>query len=290
MRANFVGNSVVSAMTQTPASGPLLLVTTPPISLARTSTPCARSLLGAAMTKTAKMKITNPRRSASAKCNMVASLTLSRMRRPAFSLEASLTKPAAMSRGFCGPSLSAGETAAVQEGLFIRSGCTPEDGVAVREAAKTPNDIGVDLRPFQAVGVAARFIKCKPALLIREILRMLEREIEKGAHVRVNLGIEAADNSARGHRTRQWIGGKGARVAAEHVARKLIEQDQQCESTFGAVLPAGQLAGRSGLIGVEEPLLDRLVEGLVLGEPAVRSGITPERHDFSCARDHCVFR
>src|SRR5262245_40772986 len=32
MRANFVGSSVVSAITQTPASGPFALVTTPPMS------------------------------------------------------------------------------------------------------------------------------------------------------------------------------------------------------------------------------------------------------------------
>src|SRR6185295_15801075 len=36
MRVNFVGRSVVSAITQTPASGPLLLDTTPPNSFAPT--------------------------------------------------------------------------------------------------------------------------------------------------------------------------------------------------------------------------------------------------------------
>src|SRR5262245_25877428 len=38
MRANFVGSSLVSAMTQTPASGPFGLVTTPPISSASMGT------------------------------------------------------------------------------------------------------------------------------------------------------------------------------------------------------------------------------------------------------------
>src|SRR6516164_266071 len=41
MRANFVGRSVVSAMTQTPASGPFELVTTPPMSVLPTLTFCA---------------------------------------------------------------------------------------------------------------------------------------------------------------------------------------------------------------------------------------------------------
>src|SRR3954469_7784470 len=42
MRANLVGRSVVSAMTQTPASGPLAPLTTPPISFSPTLTDAAR--------------------------------------------------------------------------------------------------------------------------------------------------------------------------------------------------------------------------------------------------------
>jgi hypothetical protein len=42
--ANLVGRSVVSAITQTPASGPLAPVTTPPISAALTATVCAMAV------------------------------------------------------------------------------------------------------------------------------------------------------------------------------------------------------------------------------------------------------
>src|SRR5262245_53567211 len=41
MRRNFVGRSDVSAISQTPASGPAVLVTTPPISSASTATRAA---------------------------------------------------------------------------------------------------------------------------------------------------------------------------------------------------------------------------------------------------------
>ena len=41
--ANFVGRSVVSAMTQTPASGPLALETTPPRSFSPIAGACARA-------------------------------------------------------------------------------------------------------------------------------------------------------------------------------------------------------------------------------------------------------
>src|SRR6185503_9740596 len=49
MRTYFVGKSLVSAMTQTPASAPLAPVTTPPMALALTAG-CALTLAGAAMT------------------------------------------------------------------------------------------------------------------------------------------------------------------------------------------------------------------------------------------------
>src|SRR5258705_9579467 len=52
MRTYLVGKSLVSAITQTPASAPLAPVTTPPISLALTCTVagCALTLAGSAMT------------------------------------------------------------------------------------------------------------------------------------------------------------------------------------------------------------------------------------------------
>src|SRR6476659_3422746 len=71
MRANFVGKSVVSAITQTPASGPFELVTTPPISAARTSTVCwARKPVEHANVRIESKANASKLRSASAKWNM----------------------------------------------------------------------------------------------------------------------------------------------------------------------------------------------------------------------------
>src|SRR5882757_1097903 len=44
MRANFVGNSVVSAITQTPASGPDAPTTVPPMSVVRSLRPATHKL------------------------------------------------------------------------------------------------------------------------------------------------------------------------------------------------------------------------------------------------------
>src|SRR5262245_61961844 len=51
MRANLVGRSLVSAITHTPASGPLVPVTTPPMSLAPTVTVGCCALAGVAATR-----------------------------------------------------------------------------------------------------------------------------------------------------------------------------------------------------------------------------------------------
>ncbi len=50
--------------------------------------------------------------------------------------------------------ISTGKTAAVEEGLLLRRGAAAEHGVAVRKAAEAADDVGVQLGPFQAVGVA----------------------------------------------------------------------------------------------------------------------------------------
>ena len=67
----------------------------------------------------------------------------------------------------------------------------------MREPAEAPDDVGVNFRPFQAVGVAGRLVKRDAALLIGEIFRMLERKIKKAAQFFRHLAVEAADNARR---------------------------------------------------------------------------------------------
>src|SRR5262249_44816414 len=55
MRTYFVGKSLVSAITQTPASGPFAPVTTPPISSALTC--CANAAVGAAINKAVPIRL-----------------------------------------------------------------------------------------------------------------------------------------------------------------------------------------------------------------------------------------
>ena len=53
---------------------------------------------------------------------------------------------------------------------------------------------------------------------------------------------------------------KARAIAAEHVARKLIEQDEQRQRAFGGLLPSGEFAGGGGFVGREKAPADFLVE------------------------------
>src|SRR5450756_1769391 len=119
--------------------------------------------------------------------------------------------------------LSAGEAAAVEERLFLRGADAAEHRIAVPEAA---DDIGVPFRPFQAVGVVARAIERDRPFLISQLLRMHERQIEKAEQVGKR-AVEAVEDGAAGDGMRQRVTREHARLPAEHVARELIEQDEQ---------------------------------------------------------------
>src|SRR6185503_16033152 len=172
-----------------------------------------------------------------------------------------------------------GEAAPVQEGLLFGRGSAPEHGVAVRKAAEATDDVGMNVRPFEAVGVARGLIAQEPALLVDQTLGMLERQIEETAHLGIG-AVEAVEDGAARQRARLRVGGEGALVAAEHVARKLVEQDQQRQRAFGAVFPRRQLAGGGGLMQRQEAPADFVVERRILLAPALRSDIAPERHDL----------
>ncbi len=81
--------------------------------------------------------------------------------------------------GRLGDLRSTGETAAIEERLLFRRGRAAEYGVAVGKPSKTPDDVGVDLRPFEIFRVPGGFIESDATLLVGEVFGMLKREIEE---------------------------------------------------------------------------------------------------------------
>src|SRR5690606_30927593 len=81
-------------------------------------------------------------------------------------------------------------------------------------------------------------------LLVGQVLAVLERQIEEDAPLGRKLEIEAAADRAARHRQGAGVAREGGRRVAEHVARELVEQDDERQRAFGRVGPG--LAGAFG--------------------------------------------
>src|SRR5215475_8604434 len=97
----------------------------------------------------------------------------------------------------------------------------------MRETSESPDDIGVQLGPADKIGITECAHKPSGALLVGQIFGVLEGEIEKQPLRLRNFLIEPARDRAFGYVTSKRIGCKGVGLAAEHVAWKLIEHEDE---------------------------------------------------------------
>src|SRR5262249_9032320 len=148
--------------------------------------------------------------------------------------------------------------------------------VAVRESAEATDDVGMSLGVFRELGVAVAARERDAAFLIGEIFRVLERQIEELALGVRDGSVELALDGAIGDGAGNSIGLVGARVAAEHVARELVEHDDERERTLRRLLPGRELAVAAGLPEAKKAPRELGVEGRVLLEPLVGAGRAPE--------------
>src|SRR5262249_54917834 len=134
-------------------------------------------------------------------------------------------------------SFSAGETAVIQKGLLFRRGGAAECGIAMREPTEAADNVCMNFRPLQVVNISGCLVKREAAFLIGEILGMFKREVKEATQFYRHLAIETPDDGAGSDSARQRIGGKGSRLATEHIARELIKQNQQRQRTLRGFLP-----------------------------------------------------
>src|SRR3954447_8885535 len=104
---------------------------------------------------------------------------------------------------------SAGETAAVEEGLLVRGGVAAEQTVAVGEAAKPPDDVGVLTRVFQVLGIVGVLKQRDAMQLIGQVLGMHEGQIEEFEQDRIDPLICTPRNGVAGDVARLRVAGKG---------------------------------------------------------------------------------
>jgi len=118
---------------------------------------------------------------------------------------------------------------------------------------------------------------------------VLERQVYEHTLQRPHGAVVALRERVLRDVQRQRIGGKGARRATEHVARELIEQNDQRQAIARLVFPVRELAGGGLAVEREEARADLGVEGRALFEPALIAVRTtePESDDLRSLR---VFR
>ena len=160
----------------------------------------------------------------------------------------------------------------------------------MREAAKAADDA------LMVLGPAVFGLALHPGLeqldlpgLISEVLRMLEGQVEEAADIALDLQVVPGRQCAPGEQQRQRIRREGMAGAPEHIAWKLVQQDQQGQRPFGRLRPGVQLAPRRREMRVPESATEPGVEGVILGEPFAGACLFPEGDDvgrrYVCAHD-----
>src|SRR5262249_13236119 len=98
---------------------------------------------------------------------------------------------------------------------------------------------------------------------------MYQRQIEK-LPLRVrHLPVEAAPDGAIGRRAGELVRRVAAPVSAKHIARELVEYDDERQRTLRRVIPSRQLAFAGGVPEARKPSCDLGVEQCILLEPLV---------------------
>ena len=151
-------------------------------------------------------------------------------------------------------------------------GIAAERAIAVGKAPEAANDVGMDLGVFFAFGIAGVAAQRDAALLVGEILRVHQRQIEEALLRQSEQPVGAPRDRRFGNRARRRIGCERARVAAEQVAGKLIEQDEERQRAVRRRPPVLELAGCRSPVSRKESCADLGVEGIVPLEPFRRPG------------------
>src|SRR5712671_6084320 len=129
------------------------------------------------------------------------------------------------------------KSAAVEEGLLLRRGGAAQYGVAMGKPPETADDVGVLLGVFGEFIIAVAARELDATLLVSQLLRVLQRQIEELPITPRDLLVEAAGERPPGRGASKSVGFIRACKTAEHVARKLIEHDDQRQRALRRLLP-----------------------------------------------------
>src|SRR6516162_11148167 len=106
-------------------------------------------------------------------------------------------------------------------------------------------------------------------IVIAQRFAVHQRHVEKIQLRFVQYAVKPSLDAFPGELRRLRVEGKGACRPTEHVARKLIEHDDQCQQRVWAFVPRIKVSRTGSLIGGQKPLPYLGVKSLVLGVPPV---------------------
>src|SRR5439155_20558321 len=131
----------------------------------------------------------------------------------------------------------------------------------------------------ELLAIAERGEEQDGAVLIGEILGVLEGQVEKSAFLRLQLLVELPVDRRSGDGEREMVRRELLRMPAEHVAGKLVEQDHPGER--GQRIVEEALNRELALLGpeLEEILLDPMVEIGAAAPPLLFREAEPEFED-----------
>src|SRR4051794_11160947 len=176
---------------------------------------------------------------------------------------------------------STGETAGIEEGLFVGCRDAAQGCVTMGKSPETTNDIGVEFCPFQCLDIVVCAKEPEATLLVHRIFGVLEWNVEELPLHRGNPLIEPAADGPIGDRAGECIGGESAGAVTKHVPRELVEYDHKRQRALGRVLPMRQAPGDGCFVGGQKATRDLGVEVAILCVPFVRPGSAPESQHLS---------
>lgn len=149
----------------------------------------------------------------------------------------------------------------------------------MRKPAEPLDDGAVAARESQTVDIARQRAQRLAAALVHQVFRVHERQIEKAPQRQGEGAVESPRHREVGERAGVRIGGVGPRLAAKHVAGRLVEKEDQRQRAGGRFTP-WQIAPRRRPIDPVEPCGHCGVKSLVDRKPPLRSGFNPKINDI----------
>ena len=179
-----------------------------------------------------------------------------------------------------GESRDSGQQPAFLQKRFFRCRAfAAQDLVSVGKSPKAANHVHVK----EGIKVALLIPVLPKAVngngLGLHVFRMFKGEKEKLPRRGGVSQIIPPGQGPSGHRKGLAVRRKGAGRLPEHVAGKLIQQNQQRHGAMGGCLPMVQPSRGSMVVHGHEPIRHLSVKGVIGAEPSLRAGLPPEKED-----------